>query len=267
MTVTLAPSVREQVRLVAAKERTEKYMEGLLAWLGEGGVGKIVLVKNCGARIREEVLVELAREFGKELEVVQVRESAKTAWRGKGYGEGDMIFQALEKSRILRGAESFLKVTGKLYCVGWEEIFSLEGDADFFLMEGGGHGGKWRRIVTGLYKSEAGSRLMGWLRRGRMPWPLIAAGGTGWLDTRFYRVRKPFYQECLLGSYRRVQDALAYHLENAFFDDTRGREGCCFHRDTPMILGTSGTLGTTSAGYPREIEERAKAIAQALWVE
>jgi len=264
ITASLAPSVKEQVRLVSVEERTEKYVEGLLGWLGCPEVKKIVFAKNCRAKIRGEVLSRIAGEQGKEIEFVQVKESGKTAFRGKGYGEGDMILQVLEKSELLGGAESFFKVTGKLYCANWGQVFSFGGDAEFFLMANARGRGAWRNALSPIYKSGAGSRLMGFLRRMRVPWPLLAASPGGWVDTRFYWVKTQFYRERLLCSHERVQDSLAYHLENAFFDDLEGVQGCCLHSEEPVILGTSGTMGTTGGHFSEEISGRSKEIAREL---
>ncbi len=207
-------------------------MEGLLVRLGDSGFSRYVFTKNCRAQIREEVLIQAARMHGKELEFLQVDSSPRTVFQGKGFGEGDLIRQALEQSTFLRGADAFMKVTGKLYAPGWENVFTGSGEGEFYFsapvssvrLE------NLRKWTRPFYPSENGSRLLGYFKRGlRVPWSFIAAIPHGWIDTRMYRVKKEFYRENLLGADRRVQDPLNYTLENAFFDDLR------LHREIKRI--------------------------------
>jgi hypothetical protein len=249
-------------------------MEGLLAWLEDPEIKRIVFVKNCGLRIRPEVLVNAASSHGKELEFLQVNSSPRTVIQGKGYGEGDLIRQALERSTALQEADAFMKVTGKLYAPGWEKVFSGSGDGEFY--ESVPHGKPLAHLILRLwtrpfYQHEAGSRLMGFLkRRLRVPWEVVAATPRGWIDTRMYRVNKEFYRENLLGSHRRVQDALNYTLENAFFDDLKpspdpnGSHGIRRIRDIPVIIGMSGSLSTEVGGVSEEIRQEAKLLTERL---
>jgi hypothetical protein len=267
VTASLDAGETRQVALRDVHERTMRHMEGLLAWLKDPGISRIVFVKNCRTQIRQEVLVEAASAHGKELEFLQVEPSSKTALQGKGFGEGDMIRQALERSTIIRGADAFMKVTGKLYAPGWERVFTVLGKGEFYFsvpqasvkME------NLRLWTRPFYRSENGSRLVGFLkRRMRIPWEVVAATPRGWIDTRIYRVNKEFYCEKLLEAHRRVQDVLNYTLENAFFDDLSGMEDICKIKSIPLILGTSGTLGTTPAAFSDKICFEAKEMSREL---
>jgi hypothetical protein len=262
------------VALRDVHERTLRHMEGLLAWLKDPGISRIVFAKNCRPQIREEVLMESARTHGKELEFLQVDSSPRTALQGKGFGEGDLIRQALERSTTLQEANAFMKVTGKLYAPGWEKVFSGSGDGEFY--ESVPHGKPLSHLILRLwtrpfYQHEAGSRLMGFLKRSlRVPWEVVAATPRGWIDTRMYRVNKEFYRENFLGSHRRVQDALNYTLENAFFDDLKpspdpnGSHGIRRIGDIPVIIGMSGSLSTEVGGVSEEIRQEAKLLTERL---
>ncbi len=239
-----------------------------MAWLRDPGVQRIVFAKNCAAKIRPKILMEAASAYGKELEFIQTNSSPRTLLQGKGYGEGDMIRQALEKSDILRSADDFCKITGKLYAPGSETIFQGEIEAEVYLstMDSSRKAVSLRRLMAPLYRSVDGGNALAFLRRrGRIPWGMIAASPAGWIDTRFYRVRRDFYRECLLNSYRRVQDALGYTLENAFFDDLK-KQPVRMIKQPPIIIGTSGTLGTTAGEYSIEIRQEAHELASKLLV-
>jgi hypothetical protein len=246
-------------------------MEGLLAWFKDPGIGHIVFAKNCCVQIRQEVLVDLAREHGKELEFLQVDTSPRTVLQGKGFGEGDLIQQVLERSIILKGSNEFMKVTGKLYAPGWEKVFSGSGKGEFYESVTLANRETLNQWTRQFYLNEGGSRLMGFLkRRMRAPWGIVAATPRGWIDTRIYRVNIPFYTENLREAHKRVQDALNYTLENAFFDELHSicnaQTGHGIRRilGMPVIIGMSGSLSEEAASYSEGIRQEAKILTEKL---
>jgi hypothetical protein len=88
----------------------------------------------------------------------------------------------------------------------------------------------------------------------------------GRVDTRIYRVRRTFYQENLLNAYRRVHDSLGYTLEAVFYDELGNLPAIHFIRPEPIILGTSGTLGTTAGVYSTQIQEESRELTSKLLV-
>ena len=162
ITATLDAGKTPYVALSTTSDRVEAHMQGLLAWLGDHSTEKIVFAKNCSTKIRSEILVETAHKYGKELEFVQVVSTKRTAIQGKGYGEGDLIRQALETSGILRGSTDFMKSTGKLYCPGIGMMFSHEGMGEFFVSRGFfAHPiNPIRRNLTPLYGNQMGSAVL-----------------------------------------------------------------------------------------------------------
>lgn len=256
------------VALKSTQARVAAHMQGLVAWLRNPAVERIVFAKNCPLVIRTRVLTDAAARYGKELEFVQTHSSPRTLLQGKGYGEGDLISQALKMSGILRQSRDFVKITGKLYCSGIEDFFSADGEGEgkFFVSTlSPGSVNPVRKLVAPLYRHPGGSASLAFLKRIRIPWGLIAAIPGGLVDTRLYRVNRKFYETVLLGVHERVQDALGYNLEMVFHDDLLG------HRDrirtiptSPAIIGISGSLGTTAGSYPPEILEEARELASAL---
>jgi len=243
-------------------------MEGLLAWCREPWVGSIVLVKNCSAKIRPEVLEHVAASYGKELEFIQVTPSPRTVLQGKGFGEGDMIHQVLEKSETLRRADDFIKVTGKLFCPGADAIFNGQSGGEFFVCRtfDAKDVSLIRKRLSPLYQTERGSVAMAFLkRRVRVPWSWVAAAPSALVDTRLYRVKRDFYSQILNNSFRRVQDALGYTLERAFMDDLRGCDRPVKMLEiSPGIIGVSGSVGTRAGEFAEEIRAEARDLAVRL---
>jgi len=240
-------------------------MEGLLAWLKEPVVGKVIFAKNCSLSIRSKVLVQVAGSHGKELEFVQVNSSPRTSIQGKGYGEGDLICQALSKSEVLRASSEFIKVTGKLFMPDAAIVFTGAGDGEFF--DVGRNVGKvfpTRQFLGPVYRSPILGSVMSAARKCHVPWEWIAAVPSGWIDTRCYRCEIGLYRESLLDSHKRVQDALGYTLENAIFDDLQESEPIRRIMSAPIIVGVSGTLGTKTGSFSEDIRREASDLTDRL---
>jgi hypothetical protein len=268
ITASFDAGMTPYVALSAMRCRIEAHMEGLLAWCREPWVSSIVLVKNCSAKIRPEVLEQVASSYGKELEFIQVTPSPRTVLQGKGFGEGDMIHQVLEKSETLRRADDFIKVTGKLFCPGADAIFNGQSSGEFFVCRTFDAKGVSliRKRLSPLYQTERGSVAMAFLkRRVRVPWGWVAAAPSALVDTRLYRVNRDFYSQILKNSYRRVQDALGYTLERAFMDDLRGCDRSVKMLEiSPGIIGVSGSIGTRAGEFSEEIRAEAHELGARL---
>lgn len=268
ITASLDSGKTPYVNLSSTSARIEAHMEGLLAWCRDPLVSSIVFVKNCGARIRPGVLEQVAASYGKELEFIQVESSPRTVLQGKGFGEGDMILQAIEKSETLRRADDFIKVTGKLFCPGADTIFNGQSDGEFFVCRSFDAKGVSliRKRLSPFYQTERGSMMMAFLkRRVRVPWGWVAIAPGAVVDTRFYRVNRNFYSHALKKSHRRVQDALGYTLERAFMDDLRGcNRSIKMLEISPGIIGISGSIGTRVGEFSDEIRAEAHDLGARL---
>jgi hypothetical protein len=235
--------------------------------LRDPNFNEIVLAKNCALPVDAIPLRMAAEAHGKRLEFVQVEGSPLTQQRGKGFGEGDMVRQVLQKSQILRGATGFCKATGKLYLRDAADFYERSVGAVFFKCSAPRCGALvyWRGMLGGFYRSQCCHRVLPWLHRhARMPWSLVAAAPREWIDTRFYRVSKELYLKRFLSSYERVDDALGYSLEAAFADDAAGFRDCDFVEAAPIVLGYSGTHGTAAAEFPEDIRREAREFADRI---
>jgi hypothetical protein len=265
ITASLDPGRTPQVALLDVHERTLRHMEGLLAWLKEPGVESVVFAKNCSLSIRSEVLVQAAASYGKELEFVQVAPSPRTLIQGKGYGEGDLIRQTLDKSEVLRASRDFIKITGKLFMPDTPAVFKGEGAGEFFVTPFGDERPVFplRHVLSSAYRSAFLCRGLALMRKLRVPWEWIAAVPSGWIDTRCYRSKVDFYREYLLDSHKRVLDSLGYTLENAVFDDLEYADGIRRMKN-PVILGVSGTLATHSGSFADKLQDEALDVTNQL---
>jgi hypothetical protein len=264
ITATLNSGMTPFTRLDNTRERTERYMEGLLAWLADPHFTRIVLARNCTTPIDAAVLDELGREYRKEIELLDCPGSALTQDRGKGFGEGEIIRHALARSRLLGASDSFYKITGKFYCPDLERCFSAEGGNQFFLTPEV-HRQKWpRRALSKLYRSEQLGRVLSWMRRkAGIPARFVSGGCVRRVDTRMYRVEKKFYERHLQWAHRKVQDYCGHYLEDVFYDQLRRLPVPLITRDLPLV-GTSGSLATRQGNFPAEISEKARAVADRL---
>lgn len=266
ITASLDPGRTPQVALTDVRERTLRHMEGLVAWIKEPWVQRVVFAKNCPLSVRAGILSGYAARHGKELEFVQVSSSARTARQGKGYGEGDLIRKTLEKSEVLRASRDFIKVTGKLFMPEAARVFTSVDDGEFFVseMHFAGAVSALRRFLGPAYRFRPLGRSLAMMRKCRVPWEWIAATPEGWVDTRCYRAGVDFYRARLLRSHERVRDALGYTLETAAYDDLKGSPGIRRIVTTPVIIGVSGTMGTSSGGFPDDVIREASALTEQL---
>jgi hypothetical protein len=267
--ITAAFNVGEtpHVKLRDTRQRVLHHMEGLLAWLESSDFCQIVFAKNCGTKIQSSVLCETAAAFGKELEFLEIPSSKLTARQGKGFGEGEIIGGALERSGLLGKSSYFAKSTGKLFLKNHELLLADKWRARCFRCAAPNrkNPSAWHRLVNKLHQFEAGSRCLADMHRLlRLPWFLIGAHPQCWVDTRFYVCERDFYLANLSRSHRRVQDRLGYSLEAAFYDDLQRVEGVGWIDEMPLVYGTSGTLGTTAAPFAEPVRHRAEALAAEL---
>ena len=266
ITASLDPGETPLVALRDVRQRTLRHMEGLIAWLRDPSVERVVFAKNCALPIRTEVLLRLAACYRKELEFVQVASSPLTPRQGKGHGEGDLIRQALDKSEVLRAARDFIKVTGKLYMPEASSVFTGEGDGEFFVATIHDKAPVFplRHLVRGAYRDETLGMALFMMRKFRIPWEWIAAVPSGWIDTRCYRCGTRYYRDHLLHTHKRVRDALGYTLENAVFDDLAGSKDIRRIKSDPIIQGMSGSLGTNSGSFSEDILHEAADLTDRL---
>jgi hypothetical protein len=193
-------------KMTDASERVKATLRALSNWMALCSDTNFVLCDGSGYDLSRDLKTCGTIDSGR-IEVIAFendREQVKI--KGKGYGEGEIVRYALEHSEILKSADSFAKCTGKLWVDNyWSCRKAYNGTAAF--------------SYFGFLKVHA-------------------------VDTRFFIVRRDFYQANLLMSYARCDDAHGKYLENAYLDSLAGVARQRWMLPVyPRIRGLSGTSG------------------------
>ncbi|MCS7008884.1 MAG: hypothetical protein NZL93_02970, partial [Chthoniobacterales bacterium] len=214
LTWTLQPQTKENLALSDPFQRTIAHLEGLLAWLQEEDISHILILKNCSAKIQQESFSKLAAEYNKEIHLFQCSPSNKVKFYGKGYGEGEMLAQAIEKVQLLSSRPFILKCTGKLFSPSWKSL--LHNSTSFWITPNPNQ-------KNGLLPYKAFRLPFVYCsldilrRRLHIPWNFVACIPPEIIDTRMYWCSLSFYKKNLLRSYFMVRESLGLNLEVAFY--------------------------------------------------
>jgi hypothetical protein len=170
------------------------------------GVKKIVIADATGQTLLEEPEMLMLNKMGVEIEQIQYQQdNLFVIQKGKGYGEGALIKNALQKSQLLQHENNFFKCTGKVYCRNFVEIFNLiqaNNIKNIF----------WRDALKGFI-----------------------------IDTRFFYVSKEFCNNVLLPIFENIDDKNNMAMEHVVMKMARERmtQGTSTR---PMLSGFSGSM-------------------------
>ena len=218
----LPSSVHANARYTALMdpgERMQQYIDALSWYIRESSLKKIIVCDNTGYDYPAD-LHQMAVAHRKELELLSFHgDSALVESYGKGYGEGEIMEFIMTHSRLLKEADGFLKVTGRLKLVNLDEIL--------------------RRIDTSKNYFMPISLL-------RPRW-LVPRAARVCVEVRAYYVTKTFFEKVLQTAYKNVRDDQTFFLEHAYYQaiarwskDIEKVE--CFPV-APEITGISGSNG------------------------
>jgi hypothetical protein len=125
---------------------------------------------------------------------------------GKGWGEGEIISYAIDKSTLISTADWLIKCTGKLWVLNHNKFIVNDKRIGYF-----DYGGN--NDIT-------------------------------WIDTRYYVVNINWYKNNLRYVHRNVNDYNGTYLEHCFAGTLKKERYCDFLTITaPMICGVSGSTG------------------------
>lgn len=214
--ILLTSSVHVSAPLTVLNEeavRIRLALESIGRWVKIAAGARIVVCDGSGFDFSEEC----EKLFpGSTIECLSFLNDAPSVRKyGKGYGEGEIVNYALENSRFLRNAKSFVKCTGKLWAANFEELLSAAKGpfaCDFHFMNAGS--------VFSIRPFH--------------------------VDTRFYIADTDFYRRYLSDAYRAVRDSEGYYLERAFCDsllNIRRPISSYMFRCPMCIEGVSGSSG------------------------
>lgn len=199
---------QKNLYLKNVEQREKQYIDSIEYYICNTSIKWIVFCENSNFHSKYlDSLIILAEKNNKKFEWISFEgDSFKVQERGKGYGEGEIVKYALEKSEVLKKTKYFLKVTGRLKVLNINSICNKLSFCPAFNYD--------------IYRTNA-------------------------YDTRFYFVEKEFYIKYLEDLYLYVNeeenDIIA--LEDIFYKRLSSYEVNCLPY-YPKFEGVSGGNGT-----------------------
>ena len=115
ITASILPQDKRYTKLQNPQYRLQQYIDCLKFYIMETDIKQIVLCDNSAYDFQKKELFLLAEKNNKELEILQfVGDKNGIDNQGKGYGEGEIVKYALRNSYLLKKADFFIKVTGRI---------------------------------------------------------------------------------------------------------------------------------------------------------
>ncbi|HWK04827.1 MAG TPA: hypothetical protein VNS58_14400 [Puia sp.] len=202
--------------LLDPRQREQQYLDSLSWFITDSPLIKIIVCDNSGYRYPSS-LYELADAHLKQLELLSFNgNNALVQEYGKGYGEGEIMDFVMMHSLLLKEADGFLKVTGRLKVVNIAQVLRRSKAAENYFMP-----------VS--------------LLRPRF---LVPRAARPCVEVRIYYVTKVFFRAVLLTAYKEVRDDNTFFLEHAYYQAIAATHFTvrCFPT-VPEITGVSGSNG------------------------
>lgn len=232
LTATVNPGV-VPVQRANPQIRETEYLTALNFWLKKwGGIQRIVFIENSGWPLDKfRALADKHREK-KDVEFISLNINHLTGARGKGYGESRLIEEGLPLSKHFQEVSYIVKVTGRLKLLNLNQILrKLPAETD--LAAENSDNGLFRELCHYVNQEEA---------------DLFHR----WLDTRFFLVKKTFWQTRLAAFSDLLDDRDGRYLEHRLFQlahhEQLGRTAVIVHR-LPRIPNWRGVGAGTGENY------------------
>lgn len=172
-------------------------------------INHIVFCENTNYCYDYSRIYQKAKSYNKVLEVLTFLGDYNAIQRhGKGYGEGEIIKYALENSVLMKNADIFFKLTGRLVVTNFDSVVKKTKERSAFVY-----------------------------------YPSIKYS-VDHISTIFYKVDKNIYLRELNDVFMHVNDNDDKYLERLFFLKLRNCDIVSFSR-LPKISGQSGSSGLT----------------------
>lgn len=158
LTSTIAVDHPEFIRRggrIDTETRLLDYTAALSAWMTrQDAVRDIVFVDNSGYPLDAlQAVVDRHAHSGKRVELISFRTAGYTPERGRSFGELDILDTALQRSVLLREAEAFAKVTGRVFVPNADAILTTVA-RDFDIVGTLSHNLTWLDTVFVLFRRE-----------------------------------------------------------------------------------------------------------------
>jgi hypothetical protein len=204
LTACIKPTSTLFLKITNVEERLVSYLKALHFWIHESTASNIIFAENSLYEYDYGPLIKAASSKGKSLEILQFKASKLGEEYGKGFSEGEIMEYVINNSELLKGADNFYKVTGRLIVSNFNKISQNH------------------QSTETLFNLAAPRAVMA--------------------DTRFFKVKKSFFETHLSQIYKNVRDGEGKYLEHVFYDALKGKKIPSF-KIYPQILGSSGSTG------------------------
>lgn len=214
ITATILPQDKRFLMIKEPKQRLQQYLDCLSFFIVKTDVSRIVLCDNSNYDFPCDMMGALAERYGKKLEIIQFTgNTKKIAVQGKGYGEGELIKYALNHSVLLRKAEYFIKVTGRLKVLNINQIIK-------------------KMDITKIYINK---EIRNFRKYGKQKS----------MNTVLYGIPRKIYLSTFADVYIDVCDKKGIYLEHVFYDRIVKNKLTVYNiPHFPVINGVSGSLGS-----------------------
>jgi hypothetical protein len=219
ITAAIRPASPQIVALNDPGERLEATVVAIDEWLYRLPNVRIVICDGSGFDFTDVVRQRWPHARIETLSFVN--DTELVARRGKGFGEGQTIDFALRNSKLLRHTKWFMKCTAKL----------------------------WVENITDVLQDWTGRDSFSNLRATSVDGETLQ----GKVNTRFFIVRRAFYNAHLRDAYLWVNDPRMHFIEHEFGTRLiqRGHPRQFSFATKPRVKGLSGTSGRRDSSHLR----------------
>lgn len=212
--ITGAIDIRELnvplTKIIDVNERLLQYTDSIeYAITNYESISEIVFCENTDFVYDYTLLKKKAGNHGKKLEILSFKgDYLNIQKKGKGFGEGEIIRYALNKSELLRQCDCFYKLTGRLIVKNMDKILAATSQKSSFIY--------YPKTIYKISKHH--------------------------IETYFYKVEKSLYINNLIDAYQEVDEPHFQYLEHVFHERL-SKAGLRSFNTLPLISGFSGTSG------------------------
>ena len=204
--------------------RIQQYMCALVSWAGTQRVRRIIFGENSNTRFDFSRILRYLEAAGKEVELLIFDGNRESPHYGKGFGEGEILERVYTHSRLLRSADSFYKVTGRLFVRNFDDV------------------------------SDATKGHHAFRRKYGKP------GNPSKVDTTFFKCGLDLFESRLLDAYHQVDDAKRMFIEHMYFNRLSETDAGEFSL-APELVGQQASTGKLYGQYDDEVVRTATAMS------
>lgn len=255
-TLIVTSAVRSIDPYLAIKDHDTRLTQlycSMICWITRSSLKNIILCDNSCSESVFAGLKTLAEDNGKNLEILCFKgDHDRVVLCGKGFGEGEIIRHVLENSRLLKGEDSFFKVTGRVFVENFDEVMEAE---------------KNRQPVFNLRMK--GYKRAVWAVISKLPGAgLLCDNGYGYIQTIFYKCGIEYYNRHLMNCHKEVDGRREHYIENRMFLPLM-KQGFSSFSIKPSYIGHCAGTGELygKSDFSAEVKVQAEAMVAEVYRE